>query len=100
MKAHLMHRSSDFVTADEVPHLNRFGHVEPRQQLSRFDAALIHDLDLDVLLRAMAADDEILLAVARRAVLSASHNDIDTILYRQAVLRDCINQYCRDPRTL
>jgi ABC-type histidine transport system ATPase subunit len=52
--------------------------------------ALIQDLELDTLLRSMAGDDEFLFDVARKALLSSLHNNIDTVLYRQAILKDCL----------
>lgn len=51
---------------------------------------LTQDLALETLLRAMAGDDPFLLDVARAALLSGTENDIDTILYRQEVVGDCI----------
>ncbi len=50
---------------------------------------MVQDLELNILFNAMASGDEFLFDVARVAVLS-SLGDIDTILYRQGVLRDCL----------
>jgi hypothetical protein len=47
-------------------------------------------LELSTLLDSMAHGDKVLLEVANRALL-CSLNDLDTILYRQDVLRDCLN---------
>ncbi len=52
---------------------------------------LIQDLELDTLFQAMAGEDEFLLGVARQAVLSGFDNDLDTLRYRQKVLKDCLN---------
>lgn len=52
---------------------------------------LVQDLEMETLFQAMAAGDEFLLGVVRKIVL-ASLCDTETILYRQAVLRDCLNQ--------
>jgi DNA mismatch repair ATPase MutS len=52
--------------------------------------ALTQDLELDTLLGAMAAGDEFLLDVARKVLLSGVQNDAGTVLYRQAILRDCL----------
>ena len=41
----------------------------------------------------MAQGDEFLFLVAKQAVLSGLKNDQDTILYRQAVLKDCLRNY-------
>lgn len=70
-----MHRDRDF---------------DRRQALPWNEAALTQDLELDTLLRAMAADDRFLFDVARTALLSGLKNDSDTILYRQDVLKDCL----------
>jgi len=51
--------------------------------------ALIQDLELNTLFRAMADDDKFLLEVARQAVLS-SLVDAPSIMYRQQVLKDCL----------
>ncbi len=75
MKALLMHRHRDF---DQLP------------ELPGNESALTQDLELDTLLHAMAGDDEFLFAVARQALLSGLRNDVDTILYRQEVLKDCL----------
>lgn len=75
MKALLMYRDRDF---------------DPKQDLPRNGLALMQDLELNTLLRAMAGEDEFLLDVAHKALLLGLHNDIDTILYRQAIVKDCL----------
>ena len=52
--------------------------------------ALVQDLELDTLLGAMAGEDEFVLDVARKVVLTGFENDLDTVRYRQAALRDCL----------
>jgi len=47
------------------------------------------DLELDILLQAMAGGDQFLLDVARLGVFSGLGNDMKAILYRQDVLKDC-----------
>ena len=74
MKALLMHPDRDFNLQQELP---------------RHAQALTQDLELDTLLRAMADDDEFLFNVARTALLSGLQNDIDTVLYRQEIVKDC-----------
>jgi hypothetical protein len=74
MKALLMHPSQDFDAEQDLP---------PNCE------ALSQDLDLDELLEAMAAGDEALFEVARRA-LFATLTDPGVILYRQRVLADCL----------
>jgi DNA mismatch repair ATPase MutS len=51
---------------------------------------LIQDLQLDAIISAMAVRDEFLHRVAQSALLSSLGNGSDVILYRQAVLRDCL----------
>ena len=75
MKALLMHRDRDF---------------DLQQELLCNDSSLTQDLELDTLLRAMAVGDTFLLDVARKALFSSFQNDMDTILYRQAALKDCL----------
>jgi DNA mismatch repair ATPase MutS len=74
MKTLLMYRNHDFDLQRELP-LN-----EP---------ALTQDLELNTLFNAMALGDNFLFEVARKAVLS-SLSDLDTILYRQNILEDCL----------
>lgn len=50
---------------------------------------LVQDLGLNVVLNAMAGEDDFLLKVAQRAVLW-SLCDRETIVYRQQALRDCV----------
>ena len=90
MKVLLMHRERDFVRADEVPREERYRQYGPKRQISPHEAALVQDLELDTLLAAMSADDDFLREVARRALLSGFENDAETILYRQAILKDCL----------
>jgi hypothetical protein len=75
MKALLMHRDRDFSLRQELPYN---------------ESALTEDLELDTLVGAMAGDDRFLFDVARQALLSGLRNDVDTVLYRQAILKDCL----------
>lgn len=75
MKALLMHRDRDF---------------DLQQELPRSAPDLTRDLELDTLFRAMASGDEFLLDVARKALLSGLRNDVDAILYRQEIVKDCL----------
>jgi len=51
---------------------------------------LMQDLQLDPVLSAMANGEEFLYRVAKSALLSGLGNGPDVILYRQAVLKDCL----------
>jgi hypothetical protein len=74
MKAHLLFRDRD-------PDLSR--------KLTPRELALIQDLGLETLFSAMAQEDKFLSDVAVKMVLD-SLADVDVILYRQAILRDCM----------
>ena len=74
MKAFLLYKDQDFDLERELP---------PNEQ------ALTQDLELSILFEAMALDDQFLLEMARKAVLS-SLSDLDSILYRQDILKDCL----------
>lgn len=75
MKAHLLYRDGDFDFERPLP-----GNHE----------ALIRDLALEILFKAMAQQDELLFAVGRHVVLFAQEESLETMLYRQAVLQDCL----------
>lgn len=62
---------------------------DPSQPLLPHSQDLVQDLGLDILFQAMARGDEFMFQVARQVVLSGDQ-DIATILYRQAILKDCI----------
>jgi DNA mismatch repair ATPase MutS len=74
MKAFLMYKDQDF---------------DIKRKSSPNEQALTKDLELKTLVNAMALGDEFLVEVARKAVLSGE-NDLDTILYRQNILKDCL----------
>jgi len=75
MKAFLLFRDRDF----------DFG-----QTPAWSEKTLIPDLALDTLFRAMASGDEFLLPVAESVILCSLDNDLDTVLYRQRILQDCL----------
>ncbi|HUI24497.1 MAG TPA: hypothetical protein VL403_00320, partial [Candidatus Kryptonia bacterium] len=89
MNVRLMHRDRDFLRPEEVPHPHRFGRDDPREKLSLHQRALEQDLELGTLLTAATAGDDFLLEIALRALFSGFGNDVDTVLYRQAILKDC-----------
>jgi hypothetical protein len=76
MKAYLLHRDRDFDLKRAPP--------PNESDLSR-------DLELGTLLLAMAVKDELVFDVAKAALISATSNDVATIEYRQAVLKDCLS---------
>ncbi len=75
MKVHLMYRDADFGVERALP--------ANADDLRR-------DLELDTLLDAMGGDDEFVREAAAKALLTSLDNDRETVLYRQAVLRDCL----------
>ena len=76
VKAFLMYPQRDFDVKQALP---------PNAE------ALVQDLELNTLFTAMAHGDKFLFEVARVAVLSGADADVRTILYRQGVLKDCLN---------
>jgi hypothetical protein len=76
MKAFLMYRDRDFGVNARLP---------------TNTADLTKDLEAGTVFRAMAAEDEFLLEVAKTAVLASLHEP-EAILYRQHVLRDCLER--------
>ncbi|MGH9170759.1 MAG: MutS-related protein [Acidimicrobiales bacterium] len=76
MKAHLLHRDRDLAAEPALP---------------RNEAELTQDLELGILLDAMAGGDEYLYAAAGQTLLT-SLTDAEAIAYRQAILQDCIAQ--------
>lgn len=74
MKAFLIYRDHDF---------------DLRQKLPVNGEALTQDLELNTLFNAMALGDNFLFEVARKVVLSSISN-LDAIVYRQSILKDCL----------
>lgn len=74
MKAFLMHKDRDFDLKQKLP---------PNKD------ALAQDLELNTLFNAMALGDSFLFDIVTKAVLSGAL-DLDTIRYRQDILRDCL----------
>jgi hypothetical protein len=76
MKAFLMFKDRDF---------------DLQRKLPSNEKALTQDLELNTLFNAMALGDKFLFDVARSAALSGiNDHDLDTILYRQSILQDCL----------
>lgn len=76
MKVHLMHRERD---------------LDLERPLPANAAELSQDLELATLIDAMARGDEYLRQTAEKAILS-SLADPEAILYRQEILRDCLER--------
>jgi hypothetical protein len=81
MKAHLLYSDADFDLERPLP-----WNAE----------ALGRDLDLDRLFNVMARQDEFLFGVAKRVMLAGPRETLETMLYRQAFLTDCL----KSPRTI
>jgi len=75
MKVHLLFRDKDF---------------DPEFPLPANEPSLTKDLELNTMFKAMANDGKFVFEVAKKAVLS-SLDDVNAILYRQQILRDCLN---------
>jgi DNA mismatch repair ATPase MutS len=75
MKAFLMYKGQDFDLERKLP---------PHHE------ALTQDLELNALFNAMALRDPFLFEVARSVVLNGADDDLDAILYRQDILKDCL----------
>ena len=75
MKAFMMYRDRDF---------------DPQRELPSNEQALIQDLELNTVFNAMARGDEFLFEVAKKAVFLGLNNDLNTIRYRQNILKDCL----------
>lgn len=74
MKAYLMYKDQDF---------------DLKQPLPSNEQVLTQDLELNTLFNAMSLGDDFLFDVARISILS-SLSDLDTIRYRQDILKDCL----------
>ena len=61
-----------------------------QQKLPWNEKALIQDLELNTLFNGMAQGDDFIAEVAMKAVLSGVYNDVNTIFYRQNILRDSL----------
>jgi DNA mismatch repair ATPase MutS len=70
--------------------LNKNNDVDLQQKLPWNEKALTQDLELNILFKAMAGEDDFLFEVVRKVILTGLNNNIDTILYRQHILKDCL----------
>lgn len=78
MKPHLLFQTKDFNNQQNLP---------PNANV------LKKDLELQILFDVMADNDELLAEVIPKVILNATENNAETIIYRQAILKDCINHY-------
>jgi len=104
MKAHLLYRRRDFdwqwtLQAAEEREATRTGwrhhqnrDFDWRSGLPWNTEALTADLALDTLFNAMAQGDGCVFEVARKAILDGVKDDLDTVRYRQDILRDGLAQ--------
>ena len=97
MKPFLLFRARDFdlishLREIEQRELRRFGqNAKPTETRPKTTADLLQDLELNVVLAAMSAGDAFLREVSEKILLASLH-DPEEILYRQAILRDCLAQ--------
>ncbi len=89
MKALLLHRDRDFEVERTPQRFDRTPRKAPAVP-SKSEIALVADLELEVLFAAMAGKDPLVYDVVRKALLMGVRNDVDTILYRQEAVRDCL----------
>jgi DNA mismatch repair ATPase MutS len=96
MKTFLMYRDRDFdpeqllCRKETLPYSKNAEEKAILRRLLPWNAqALTQDLGIDVVCNAMAAGDAFLFDVAKVALLS-SLTDVDTVLYRQRILVDCL----------
>ena len=75
MNVYLLYRAKEFDRDQKLPWNEQF---------------LIRDLELDTMINAMAAEDEFFAEIAKKVLLTSLDNDIETILYRQDILKDCL----------
>ena len=62
----------------------------PEKDLSAHDQALLQDLEMETVLSSMAGQDELIYVVARTALLRGGANDVESVIYRQEALKDCL----------
>jgi len=75
MKVFLMFKNKDFDLQAKLPWNEQ---------------TITQDLELNTLCNAMASGEAFLLNVINKVILTGLYNDVDTILYRQNILKDCL----------
>ncbi len=76
MKVFLMNEKEDFASQYKIP---------------KNETLLWQDLELNTLCEAMANGNDFIFKISQKTILTGIYNDIDTIIYRQEIVRDCIN---------
>lgn len=61
------------------------------QKLPWNEQTLTQDLELNTLFNTMANSDEFLFDVVKKVMFSGLNNELHTVLYRQNILKDCLN---------
>ena len=64
--------------------------LDLQQELPWNEPALTRDLELSTILKPMVQRDEFLSEVVKKAIFSGLNVRLDTILYRQSILKDCL----------
>jgi DNA mismatch repair ATPase MutS len=90
MKCWLMYRERDFELRYVGLARGRDFEFERTRNLPANRAALVQDLELETLFDAMAGGDGFLFEAARSAVLLGAEDGVETIRYRQEILKDCL----------
>jgi hypothetical protein len=90
MKCWLTYRDRDFELRYVGLARGRDFEFERERELPGHREALVQDLELETLFEAMAGGDGFLFEVASSAILLGAQNGIETILYRQQILKDCL----------
>jgi DNA mismatch repair ATPase MutS len=91
MKCWLMYRDRDFELRYVGLARGRDFEFERERDLPANRGALVQDLELRTLVDAMAGRDGFLFEVASSAILLGAEDGVETIRYRQAILKDCLN---------
>jgi hypothetical protein len=89
MKALLLHRDCDF-EGGRAPLRGERIDWRAAAAPSKSESVLVADLEMEALFGAMAGSDQLVYNVVRKALLTGVGADVDTILYRQQAVRDCL----------
>jgi len=78
MNVHLLYQDKEFDRDQKPPWNEQF---------------LVQDLELGALINGMAAGDEFIAEIAKKVLLNSLQDNIKTILYRQNILKDCLQNF-------